>query len=110
MFVTARDLAAEIGVPGVETLARCHLACLPGGDAEDALAAFTENLEQLPAEKRLEARWLLWQATGDRTHLAQAKLLLDEAVAHVDEDARESMLTNLSLHRDIVEAWEEHRE
>ncbi len=109
-LAAARDLAAEIGVPGYETLARCELALLPGGDAQDALAAFTENEERLKTGERREALYLLWKATGDRAHLEEAKRLLDESVAHVDDDTRKSMLTNLRLHRDIVAAWEEHGE
>ncbi len=103
----ARDVAAEIGTPGVETLARCELACLPGGNAQDALTAFTENEERLNAEQRREARFLLFQATGDRAHVEEAKRLLDESVAHVDDETRESMLTNLRVNREIMAAWTE---
>jgi len=104
-LVAALDLAAEIGLPGYETLARCELALLPGGDAEDALAAFTENEERLEASDRREARYLLWRATSDRAHLEEAKRLLDELVAHADADTRESMLTNLRVNRAIMAAW-----
>ena len=51
-------------------------------------------------------RWLLFRATGDRAHLEEAKRLLDESVAHVDEETRTSMLTNLRLNREIMAAWE----
>jgi len=108
-LTTAQDLSAEIGAPGIETHARCHLACLPGGDAQDALSAFTASAEQLSVEERLEARWLLFRATGDRAQLEEAKRLLDEAVANVDEETRESMLTNLRLNREITAAWADHR-
>ena len=51
---------------------------------------------------------LLWKATGDRAHLEEAKRLLDESVAHVDDATRESMLTNLHVDREIMAgAWEE---
>ena len=36
----------------------------------------------------------------------EAKRLLDEAVARVDDETRHSMLTNLRIHREIVAAWE----
>ncbi len=103
----ARDLAATIGAPGYETLARCELACLHGGDAAAALAAFTEHEDRLSAAERLVARHLLWKATGDRAHLEEAKRLLDESVAHVDEETRQSMLTNLRLNREIMAACKE---
>jgi len=104
----ARDLAADVGIPGTETLARGELACLPGGDTADALAALAENDERLTAEERLNARWLLFRATGDRAHLEEAKRLLDESVAHVDEETRTSMLTNLRVNGEIMAAWAEH--
>jgi tetratricopeptide (TPR) repeat protein len=80
-LTAARDLAQVVGDPGTETLARCELSLLPGGDPADALSAFSAHEERLGAEERLEARHLLWRATGDRTHLVAAKRLLDEAVA-----------------------------
>ena len=104
-LAAARELAAEIGVPGFETVARCELACLPGGDAADALAAFAEHEERLDAAERREARLLIWKATGDGAHLAEAKRLLDESVAHADPETRASMLTNLRLNREIMAAW-----
>jgi tetratricopeptide (TPR) repeat protein len=108
-FVAGRDLAANVGISGIETMAHCHLACLPGGDPRDALAAFTENQGCLNAEERLEARWLLFRATGDRAHVVEARRLLDESVAIVDEETRESMLTNRRLSREITAACEGER-
>ncbi len=112
-LIAARDLAAEVGAPGVETLARCALAqsagdALDAPDAQDALAAFTRNEERLEAGERLRARHLLWKATGDSAHLAEAKRLLDESVAHVDNETRGSMLANLRVNREIMARWDEH--
>ena len=104
-LVAARSVAADVGIAGVETLARCELALLPGGDAADALAAFTEHDERLSAEERREARWLLFRATGDRTHLEEAKRLLDESLANVTDEDRERMCRNLRLNREIMAAW-----
>ena len=92
-------------MPGVKTLARCYLACLPGGDAEDALACYAENRGRLAPEEHVYARSALWRATGDRGHLEEARRLLDESVAHVDDETRQSMLTNLRLNREIMAAW-----
>ncbi len=55
-----------------------------------------------------KVRCLLWTATGDLTHLAEAKRLLDHLVEHAPEEYRESMLKNVRLHREIMEAWERH--
>jgi hypothetical protein len=49
-------------------------------------------------------RFVLWQATGDRTHLAQAARRLADLVAHAPERDRETMLSNVRLHREIAEA------
>jgi len=105
-LLAARDLAQEMGVAGVETLARCTLALLAGGDSDDALVAYAENEERLDVEDRREARYLLWCATGDPAHLQDAKRLLDEAVANVDDTTRHSMLTNRRVNREIVAAWQ----
>jgi tetratricopeptide (TPR) repeat protein len=103
-LAAARDLAREIGYAGAEVLARCELALLPGGCAADALAAWTEHAERLEADERREARLLLFRATGDRAHLVEAKRLVDEAVAHVDEETRGLMLTKRRVNREIAEA------
>lgn len=52
--------------------------------------------------------FLLWKASGDARHIKAAKLHLDFQVEHAPEECRESMLKNVRLHREIVEAWEEH--
>jgi hypothetical protein len=58
----------------------------------------------------MECRFRLWGLTKERTHLIEAKRLLDFAVEHAPEDCRTSMIENVPLHRDIVKAWEEHGE
>jgi hypothetical protein len=52
----------------------------------------------------MEAHFLLFRATGDRAHLAEAKRLLDHLVENAPEDCRETMLSNVSLHRAIAAA------
>jgi tetratricopeptide (TPR) repeat protein len=100
----SRDESSKLGFVGIETSAQCHLACVPGGDVKDAERCFSSNEERLSAGERLSARWLLWKATADRTHLAEAKRLLDEAVTNVPDDIRESMLANVRLNREIAAA------
>ena len=106
-LIAARDLAAAIGATSEETLARCYLACLPGGEQADALAAFAGCENRLRNEQCLDARRLLWKSTGDRTHLKEAKRLLDDALAHAPPDCRESMLANVRLNREIAAAARE---
>ena len=45
-----------------------------------------------------------------REQFAEAKRLLDDLVEHAPEEYRESMLKNVRLNREIMEAWEEHGE
>ena len=65
----------------------------------------------------------LWELTNDKTHLAEAKRLLDFAVEHSPEEYRSSMIEKVPLHRDIMlaaqklasaseggKAWQEHGE
>ena len=58
-------------------------------------------------QEAMEARFLLWQATRDPAHLAEAKRLLDFLVEHAPPECRESMLANVRLHREIAAAARE---
>jgi tetratricopeptide (TPR) repeat protein len=107
LLVEARDAAAEIGLPGDEVLAYCELALLPGEHAEDALSAYTEHVERLSPGERQSARYLLFRATGDRTHLEEAKRLLDELLAKNPPEYHGSMCQNIGVHREILAAWRE---
>ncbi len=100
----ALRLSREQGRAPQVALALTLLACLVGGDSDAAETALVEAGE---AGDTPRVRWLLFRATGDRAHLEEAKRLLDESVAHVDEETRQSMLTNLRLSREIMAAWEE---
>ena len=79
------------------------LAGLPDGDVAAAEAALKEAGE---SGNTPQVRYRLWKAKGDPTHLAEAKRLLDHLAEHAPEECRESMLTNVKLHREILEAWE----
>ena len=67
-----------------------------------------EREGELDSATLREARYLLWRATGDVTHLAAAKRLLDEALGRVPAALHESMSTGILLHREILTACEEH--
>ncbi len=108
-LVKGRDIAAANECVDEEALARGHLACLPGGDVEDALVFVAENAERVAVDERRDAYWLLFRATGDRAHLEDAKGLLDKSLAHVDDETRQSMLTNRCVNREIMAAWESAR-
>ena len=56
----------------------------------------------------MEARFRLWGLTQDKEHLVEAHRLLAHLRDHAPEDCRESMIEHVPLHRDIVQAWDEH--
>jgi len=93
--------AAASGFGGIATVALCELACLPGGDADAALAAFGEHAEGMDASDRREALWLLWRATGDPSHLDEAGRLLDESLSRVPAEYRDAMRTRVRANREI---------
>ncbi len=101
----ALGIARELSLPGCELFARVVLARLPSGDVGAALAALAAHEDSASMLQSMEARFLLWQATHDPAHLAEAKRRLDFLVEHAPPECRESMLANVRLHREIVEAW-----
>ena len=103
----AQRVAREVGVPDSIALAACHLALLPGGDAARARATVDELGERMDHLFLTEAQFLLWRATADRAHLAEAKRLVEEALVNAPEEHRDAMLENVPLHRDIWKATQE---
>jgi hypothetical protein len=56
----------------------------------------------------MEARFRLWELTGDPVHLREAHRLLGEFRDHAPEECRESLIANVPIHREIEDAWETH--
>ena len=67
-----------------------------------------EHEERVPHAARMEARFRLFEVTGDPAHLVEAKRLLDFALEHTPEEHREGMIANVALHRDFTMACKEH--
>ena len=103
----ALALARELSLPDVELLATAQLATLPGGDVAAALAALAAHEGHVEMQEAMQARFLLWQATRDPAHLAEAKRLLDFIVEHAPPECRQPMLANVRLHREIAAAARE---
>ncbi|MHC5044743.1 MAG: serine/threonine-protein kinase [Planctomycetota bacterium] len=99
-------VAEEGGAGGEAAVAGAMLAEL-GGDAAAVAAALEEQADAMRGEQRMRARFLLWRATGDRSHLIEAHRLLTHMHDHAPEDCRTPMIENVPLHRDITRAWEE---
>ena len=58
--------------------------------------------------EKMEARFLLWKATQDPSHLQEAHRLLCALRDHVPAEYRDSMIEKTPLNRDIMAAFEEH--
>jgi len=103
------DRAIELGEKSryyqVETLAKCWRALLPTGDADAARKAVTDAAERMEFAPRMEAYYLLWQATGDKDQLAKAHDMLMHLREHAPAEYHDSLMTNVPLHRDIAAAW-----
>jgi len=73
-------------------------------DLVAALAALATHEGRAGVQNAMHARFLVWKATGDRAHLEEARRRLDYLVAHAPPAHRESMATNVRLHREIAAA------
>ena len=82
-------------------LIRAILSCLPETDADEA-GDIPETADPLGT---LHTRYFNWKGTGNLQYLQDAKQALDHLVEHAPEEYRESMLTNVRLHREIESAW-----
>ena len=101
----AISLAKAQDAQGVRLLALAERACLPGESVDEALRVFSEYANRLGVPDTTRVRFLLWQATGDRQHLEEAHRLLTLMRDHAPEEYRGSMIDNVPLHRDIMQAW-----
>jgi serine/threonine protein kinase/tetratricopeptide (TPR) repeat protein len=106
-FDEALAIARELSPSRFDLFATAHRATLPGGDVAAALAALAVHESHIEKLEAMNVRFLLWQATHDRVHLAEAKRLLDFMVEHAPADCRETMLANVRLHREIAAAARE---
>jgi tetratricopeptide (TPR) repeat protein len=110
--IEALEQAAEIAREGsqvqVEVAALAYRAKLPGGDAAAARRVLTESGGSAGCLGEMEARFRLWQATGDEKELAQSHSLLAQLRETAPEDCRDSMIENVPLQREIMQAWQEH--
>jgi len=105
----AHAIGEELNAPGTIVLAAALLALLPGAEAVVAVETFEEHEPRIRHVDRMEAHFLLFQATTDRTHLEESHRLLCYLRDHAPEEYRETMVVNVPLDRDIMEAWEERQ-
>ena len=91
-------------MPGTLLVAEAYLTRLPGGDPEPALAALAKYEARVGHGDRMEARYCLWQATRNTTHLDAAHTLLMQLRGHAPEEHRATLVENVPLHRAILGA------
>jgi tetratricopeptide (TPR) repeat protein len=104
LLAAACATARELELPETEATCLAYIATLPGGDAAVAEEALVRHDGRLPAEVRMDVRMALYHSTGRRSHIEEAKRVLDEALSRVPGEFRASMLANVRLNRDIAAA------
>jgi len=103
-FVEAGELARDLDLPGERALAAAHLAALPGGEVTTACMEFLERERRLEIGDRMEARLLLFLASGDVSHIREARKLLDHVVGHASPERRDAVIADVPLHRSVATA------
>ncbi|MHC4471173.1 MAG: tetratricopeptide repeat protein, partial [Planctomycetota bacterium] len=101
----ALELGRELSVHGAVVCNAAHLARIEPARASAAEAALTTNEPRLDHASKTEARFALWQATGEKRHLEEAHRLLEYLRDHAPSDCRDQMISGVRLHRAISEAW-----
>ncbi len=93
----AEELGRELGAP-----ATLLLGAALAGRTDAALALLAAHADRVPLPERMEVSFLLWKATGDARHRAEAERLLGHLRDHAPEASRASLLRNVPLHREIA--------
>ncbi|MHC4469493.1 MAG: ATP-binding protein, partial [Planctomycetota bacterium] len=99
--------AREMGSGPSICQASALLCQLDPDAAASALESFEEHKDSLGQSERMEISFLLHVATKDPEHLEEAHRLLVFRRDRAPEEHRETMIANVPLHREILEAWED---
>ncbi len=103
-FSAGLALAREAVVPSAIVTASIESAFLPSGEISSALEAYAANEGRLNYLEKLRARFRLFQRTGDRIHLDEARRLLDTLRIEAPEADRHILAERVSLYREIEAA------
>jgi len=101
-FDGALVVGRALEVPGTVLVAEAYRARLPGGVPGPALAALAEYGARVGHTDKMEARFVLWQATQAAAHLDAAHTLLLRLREHAPEEHRATLLERVPLHRAIL--------
>jgi tetratricopeptide (TPR) repeat protein len=98
------ELAESGGHLPIRVLASAHLALHGLAEPRAVLELLRSHEERLEALDRLEARFVLFRATGDPECLAAAKSILEDLRAAAPPGHQASLVREVPLHRAIAEA------
>ncbi len=104
----ALDDAREQDLAAVRMVATVKRALIRGDAPDEALAEFAASEGNSALGSRLHALWLLWLLTEDAAHLEAAHRLVEFVREHAPEESRISLVENVTLHRDVEAAWQQH--
>ena len=99
------QLAEAADVQRLTDAASMALARLGAADARAAWERFAREEPHLAVHQRLQAHHDMWEATGDRAHLAIAHELLAHLRTHAPPERRDAMVDDVIAYRDIVDAF-----
>jgi hypothetical protein len=105
LFEEALELSKQAALHGKEMLSSAWRALLQGESTATAEALLAEYEPKMPFHEKMEGHFILWKATGNEPQLTEAHRLLVELREHAPEEYRESMIENVPLNREIMEAW-----
>ncbi|MDJ0974485.1 MAG: protein kinase [Planctomycetota bacterium] len=107
LFDRAESIGRDSDTPNIWLLAGACCAAFFDTSVDKLVLELNEFKSRCSHMERLQIRYWLWRATKLPAHLDEAKRLLDYLVEHAPHEHRESMLTNVQLNREIMEAWNE---
>jgi tetratricopeptide (TPR) repeat protein/predicted Ser/Thr protein kinase len=109
MLEEAVEIARSIDRPDPLILATAYLSMLPGGDPQLAVDAFEKHGSRAVHHDKMEARYVLWKATGDEEHLRAAHELLMFGHENAPDEYKQSILQNVPLHAAILKDFDDRK-
>ena len=102
-------LGRDLGAPAPTVLAAAHRMVLPGGRVDKVLNVFADRETHLVRGARMVVHFLLWQASKNPIHLAEAHRLLEHLRENAPVDARDALIENVTVHKAIMRDWEANK-
>jgi hypothetical protein len=95
----ASTLATKAGAADEAVLAAAARSLLPGGEPDAAARIYGSLSSRLRLPERMEAAYMLWKSTGDRTFLEEARRMAAEFRDHAPPHLREAQSREVPLLR-----------